>query len=379
MHAAHPHRLPWYRTKAFNFTLGLVVTVGCLWWAVVDMADGESLGSVLRQIGAAFSQANYVSLLPMWLLLFAFYWLKAWRWQMLLTPLGRYPVRALFPSMMMGFAFNNLLPAHLGELVRVFMFCRQSRQAKTAVLGSVVLERIFDVLAILAFLSLGLLLVPAMDVRVREYTLYVAAAVGLALLGAGAYLIWTGPVVAFIEGCLERIPIIPAGVRHRLARMLEAGAAGLASLRNGRLLLGIVVTSLLQWAINGLLIHLSLWSFGFRLSPLVSCIVLGVVAFGVTVPSSPGYFGVIQVCFLTVLRLFTEDKVGVMAASIYFHMAQWIPVTAVGLWYFLRSGLHVADVEARVEEEFLDDADDTAAPAGGRLEAAAPASTSEPR
>ena len=83
---------------------------------------------------------------------------------------------------------------------------------------------------------------------------------------------------------------------------------------------------------------------------LAAFILLGVVAFGVTVPSSPGYFGVIQLCFLVVLKLFVDDHERVFAASIYYHMVQWVPVTLLGLWYFNRSGLKVAEVEEEAEQ-----------------------------
>ena len=46
----------------------------------------------------------------------------------------------------------------------------------------------------------------------------------------------------------------------------------------------------------------------------------------------------IQFCFLLVLSLFVKDKEAVFAASIYYHMAQWIPVTAIGMLYFLGQG-----------------------------------------
>jgi glycosyltransferase 2 family protein len=97
------------------------------------------------------------------------------------------------------------------------------------------------------------------------------------------------------------LSFIPERLRTKVCSMLETAADGLTSLHNPTLVGGIVATSLAQWAINGWLIHLSLASFGIHVSLWVSCIVLGVVAFGVTIPSSPGYFGVIQLCFMSVL------------------------------------------------------------------------------
>ena len=343
---------PFYKTKWFNLGVGLAVTAACLWWAFQQMLQSDSgkksPSEVIAEIAGAFRQADYRSLPAMWTCLVLFYWLKAIRWQFLLEPLGKFrPLRDLLPSVMIGFAFNNVLPAHLGEFVRVYVFSRQSGISRTAVLTTIVLERIFDVIAILGFLMLGLFLVEATDLdeRIVSSAMFFGVAVCFGLVGAVVYLIWTGPVVLFVEGCLRRVPFLPSKISQKVAILLETGAAGLASLRSGRLLSGILLTSFLQWMLNGLTIHLSLWAFGIDISLSVSAIVLGVTAVGVTIPSSPGYFGVIQFCFLLVLSLFVKDKEAVFAASIYYHMAQWIPVTMVGMLYFLRAGLRIADVQ----------------------------------
>lgn len=338
-------RRAWYRTKTFQLILGTAVTIGCLWWAVHVMADGQPLSTFLLNLREAFKHANYLSLPLILALLYVFYRVKAWRWTMLLVPLGEFSTGSLFPPVMIGFAFNNLLPAHLGDFVRVFVFSRQQREPLSAVLASVVLERVLDAIAILTLLGVGLLFMPGMeDPRLRTTMGIVAAGICVALIGAAAYLIWTRPFVAAFEWCLDRVPLLPASFKTNLATMLEQGAAGLASLKHRHLWVGLLFTSYLQWSINVLVISLSLWSFGIRVSPLVSCIVMGVTAFGVTVPASPGYFGVIQLCFVAVLQFFTEDTVGVGAASIYYHLAQWVPVTAIGMYYFWRTGLQMAEV-----------------------------------
>ncbi len=64
-------------------------------------------------------------------------------------------------------------------------------------------------------------------------------------------------------------------------------------------------------------------------------------------PSSPGYFGVIQLCFLTVLKLFVpQEEAGVFAASVYYHLAQYIPVTIVGLIFLGMTGFRMSDMQS---------------------------------
>jgi len=294
----------WYRTKAFSLVLGLLVTVGCLAWAFYVMKGDEAPGDVLRKIANAFATADYRTLPLFWLCLFAFYWLKALRWRLLLAPMGRYrTMHDLFGPLLTGFAFNNLLPAHLGEFVRVYVFARQHRQPMTAVFSSVVLERIFDLIAILLFLGLGLwftrdqMQIDEMDPRI-QIGIYVFVAGGcLGLAAAFAYLLWTRQCVAIVGWCLNRIRIVPDKLRDKLTGMLQAGAQGLASLHSRRLLTGIIITSLLQWILDGVMIHIGLRSFGIDVSFWVSAVVLGISAIGIMVPASPGYFGVIQVCY----------------------------------------------------------------------------------
>lgn len=343
---------PPHRHKGVHLALGILVSAACLWWAARDILKEKD---ALSKLGGAFADANYITAIPILLAWVAFYWLKAWRWRLLLRPVGDYRIRRdLLPPTMIGFAFNNLLPAHLGDLVRVFIFSRQSKAPQTAVLSTVVLERVFDIVAILLILGVGLIFVHGLDPSIRQSAVVFGVAAGCCVLGGLAFVLWTRPFVRLFEAAMEWIPFLPAGLKKKIAGMLESGAEGLASLKDVRLLAGILATSQAQWLLNGLTVHLALWSFGIHVDPLVSCIVLGVTAFGVTVPSSPGYFGVIQLCFMAVLKFFTKDETAVFAASIYYHMIQYIPVTLIGLWYFNTTGLKIADVEATVENQSAD-------------------------
>ena len=351
--AAPPSRpVPVYHRQWFQLTLGLLVTAGCLAWAFYSMAGKDNPAQVWSQIRDAFSRADYRTLPVIIGAVIVFYLLKAWRWTLLLQPLGQYSIRQTFPPTLIGFAFNNLLPAHLGEFVRVFVFARQHRLPKTAVLSTVVLERIFDILAILGFFFVGLAFTPGLPDDLQRMAWIFAGFVATALCGAGVYLIWTQPFVRLVEAVLAKLPFLPASLRDKVCRMLEGGATGLASLRSGGLVFHISWTSIAQWTLNGLMMYVSLWAFDIRVSPMAAFLLLGVVAFGVTIPSSPGYFGVVQALFLVVLKsIGVQDQPAVFAASIYFHMSQYVLVTSLGLFYFNRTGLSVSQVQHAAEEE----------------------------
>jgi uncharacterized protein (TIRG00374 family) len=295
----------------------------------------------------AFKTADYRWLPAMLLSILLFYWIKAWRWSLLLRPVKSCGTWQVTPAMMIGFAFNNILPAHLGDLVRVFIFARNEKAPTTGVLATVALERVLDVLAILILLALGLAMVQMPDDTVRRRAWFVAGIAAVGVVCALIYLFWTRPFVNFVEAVLARLKFLPSGFSKKVADLMEAGAAGLASLKDPRLIMGLVASSLAQWLLNALLVYFAIISFGLNVPFLVSFVVMGVVAFAVTIPSTPGYFGVIQVAFGMSAGLFVAEQFlpTVYAASVYYHLVQWIPITLVGLILFQRSGLSLAAVD----------------------------------
>lgn len=326
--------------------LGVIVTIACLVAAL--------WGVNLQQIQESFRQANYWTLPVMLGLLFLFFWLKAYRWRMLLEPVRKLKISEVAPAMMIGFMGNNILPAHLGEFLRVYVLGRQFQIPKTTVLSTVVLERLFDIVAILCYLWCGIYFAPGLSKDYQTASLFLAGIMPVIILVLAAYLIWTEAVIGLFQKLFSLIPFLPEKLTHLVLEMMRAGAEGMASMKSGRLAFGIIWTSFAQWFINGLSILVALWSFQIEITPLAAFVVLGVTAFGVTVPATPGFFGVVQFCFKISLQPFGVPEAKAFAASIYYHLVQYIPVTLVGLYYSNRTGLKLRDAEREAEKELED-------------------------
>jgi len=311
--------------------IGLLISIGSLWFAVRDLFGAPDAWD---KIVTAFREARYASLPVIWLLLFAFYWLKALRWKLLLSSVGHFhPLRDLLGPIMIGFGFNNLLPLRIGELLRCHAFAKQQRLPLTVALSSVILERIMDGMAIVFYLSIGLLFVQGLDPRVQQGAFIFSVVAAAVVVSCLVYVIWTKPFVTFVERVLDKIPFLPALVTRKICTILEEGAQGLASLKAPRLVMLMLVISLVKWGLNGLLALLALWSFGLPHSLSIGMVLMGAIAFGVAIPSSPGYIGVMQLIFMSVMQFFTLDQESVLAASVYYQFSQWIPVTLAGLIY----------------------------------------------
>lgn len=333
-----PDQVHSFMKQALFLVLGIVVSVGCFAWSLKD--------TNAEQLRAGFAGANYLTLPVMLGLLFAFYWLKTKRWQWLLAPVAPLTTKQLFPPMLIGFAANNILPAHLGEFIRVFVVRRKYGVPASTVLSTVILERIFDVLAILALFGVGLMFTDDLPENYRNAAILLGTLAGIVVVAVAVYLIWTDFFIRLVCWLMGWFPFLPSRLTIGILDMLLKGADGLSALRSGKAVFLITVSSLIQWLLNGLIAYVALRAFQIDVTPATGFIVTGVTAFGVTIPSTPGYFGVIQMCFQVSMNAqqIRPDPSLVLGASVYYHMSMYIPVTILGLYFLHQSGLSFRDL-----------------------------------
>lgn len=340
--STEPEKSAWTLARAIQILLIVGVTVGCLAYAVNGIKWDE--------VKASFQRANYISLPPMMVVLVLFYAIKAWRWSLLLKPVKELSSREVTPAMMIGFMANNLLPAHLGEFVRVLVLGKQYELEKTAILSTVVLERVFDVLAILLLLGLSLPFISGMPPAVENGCRVFGAASLLGVVVLLIYMTCTNWFVRITGMVLGWFPFLPQKLTSGVVSILKQGAVGLDSVRKPKLLAGIAVSSIAQWILNAGMIFAAMWAFGVPATYFQAILVMGVIVFAILLPSPPGYFGVIQGCFVAVLGT-QFDKADVFGASIYYHMCQYIPVTLVGLFFMNRIGLSLGGLKSEAAGE----------------------------
>ncbi|MGD8967831.1 MAG: lysylphosphatidylglycerol synthase transmembrane domain-containing protein, partial [Anaerolineae bacterium] len=132
--------------------LGLLVSVGLLWFAFRDLQ--------LPAILTALRGANYWWLVPGVAVYFISVWFRSWRWGFLLRGSKRVSANRLYPVVVIGYMGNDVLPFRLGEVLRAYVLWRRERINVGTSLTTAVLERLFDGLTMVLFVLFGLLFVP---------------------------------------------------------------------------------------------------------------------------------------------------------------------------------------------------------------------------
>jgi glycosyltransferase 2 family protein len=228
---------------------------------------------------------------------------------------------------------NNLLPLRAGELVRSYAASRLAGIRFTTVLSSIAVERIFDALTIAALLTLALLspdLPRSMTVggtsiaRVAQ----VGGLMGVAGLLA-AVLVLSAPLAA--ERLVRRL--LPAThLADRIVNLIEGVRQGLTVLRTPGLLAGVVLWSLILWLVNALAFYIAFGAFDIPVSYYGALLLQGLLVLGISIPSTPGFFGPFEAVIVAVLALYGVPGDIAFSYAISFHLTSFVPITLLGLW-----------------------------------------------
>lgn len=315
-------------------SLGIAISALLLVLALRDV-DFVALGEALRS-------ANLLWSLPFLAALFAFYWLKSVRWRDLLS--RKVPSRTgeLFPIVMIGYAGTAVLPMQMGEFVRAYIAAKKYRVSYSLPLSSIVMERIFDLLTILALLA-GFLMFSNLAPEILVRAGYIIGAIALVGLSVAGCLVWCTD--ATLQTARTVLSPLPERFRDPVIQQLAAAADGASALRSPPLMGKIALNSLVQWVLMGVCIWCSLVAVGVDVPLSGVVLVLIATIVGISMPTSPGYVGNIQFAFVVALEPFGVSAANAIAASVFYHVLAYAVVVVLGFTFLQRMGFSMRQLE----------------------------------
>jgi glycosyltransferase 2 family protein len=285
------------------------------------------------------------------------FWIRAWRWRGILEPVAIVPFRSRFAAVTIGFMGNNLLPARVGEFLRAYALSRSERVSIVASLASLVVERLFDGVMVIGLLFLAMSLPGFPEVTAGEGSRYAGYAQAAGTLVVVLILLLFGLVFLPRQAValVERIVLVfPDSVRRPVVSALEAFLTGVGILRDPVLLIRATGWSVVLWLFNAVGFWIAFHAFGLPLPFTAALFFQSAIALAVSVPSGPAFVGVYHGAAVFVLANMWGAPVAAAGAfAVGFHIAGFIPVTLIGLYYAWRMGLSVREVrssEGVVEE-----------------------------
>jgi uncharacterized protein (TIRG00374 family) len=212
------------------------------WWQVKILIAGVlvyylfSSGKLsLDLFRHVFSFGSLLDIIIAGLLLIFAYFLAAWRIFFLFKAQGlHYSKKLCFQISLIGFFFNNFLPASIGgDAMRAYYFSRARRQHLAAILATLFYDRLLGLMALVLLAVMGLSLAWLVDrnfVWTREYSLALTGLVGVLCLFILSFFLARWPrFMGLIGSLLTRIPWGDA-IQHFFNSIADLSRFGLLSL-----------------------------------------------------------------------------------------------------------------------------------------------------
>ena len=332
--------------KKWHFWLGVMISIVFIWLSLRGLKLGEFWNTVQK--------ANYIWLVPGIGVYFIAVWVRAWRWHYLLGPIKKIPTKTMFPITTIGYMGNNIYPARAGEVLRAVILKRREGVPVSASLATVIVERIFDGVVMLAFVFVNL---PELA-KLTGKSGFVGNIQQVAVIGSAVFV---GALIIFLAAAMFPQVTARAGLRMieritpqrlhvRIIGFLNRFLDGLASLRSPFSVLMVFFTSVLIWLLETGKYWLVMHTFDFSVSFFGLMLMNGIVNLATTIPSAPGYIGTFDAPGIAVLSAYGVDQATAAGYTLTLHVALWLPITLLGAYYLTREGIKWSD-SLRTETE----------------------------
>lgn len=323
--------------KRWQFWVGILISAVFLYFTLRGMH--------LAEFWQALKTAQYGWLLPGVAVYFVAVWVRSWRWHYMLRPLKKIPTRKMFPIVAIGYMGNNIYPARAGELLRAAVLKQREGVPISASLATVIVERIFDGVVMLAFVFLNLPelarltqnsgVVGTMNIR------------DVAIIGA---IIFIGALAVFLLAAMfprvtERFVnwlcdhLIPTKIREKVRGFSLRFLTGLESLRSPADALMIFLTTVIIWLLETGKYWFVMHAFPFEVSFFALMLMNGIVNLTTTLPSAPGYVGTFDAPGIALLQAYSVPQAVAAGYTLVLHAALWFPITLLGAYYYFRQPL----------------------------------------
>ena len=311
--------------------LGVCALSGFYLWIALRNVDRDALAEAAGQLRLPLIPI-FVSLVLLTL------WVRATR--IAISLVRDTPVTASEAArpMMAGYVTSLILPQPAGEIARLTTSTRDLGVSPAAATAAIAVERVLDLMLALLLIAVARPFASNTDPRLAGAlgVLTIIAAVAAALLT----LAMRAPQIcrAICEPLFKALPQrIGDWCRHHFEDLLSA----LNTLTSAHRILRYALLTVLQTALWGSCVAVSLWAAGIPLTVVAVTLTTAMFTLALLLPAAPGYIGSMQLAYVGALVPLGIAQPQAFAASLYAHVLFNVLVLLVGTM-ILRRGRGIA-------------------------------------
>lgn len=340
--------------KYVEFGLLSLLAIALLWWF------GRKVNWV--EVREAVSHSDPYLLAAAVVIICLAYLFRAFRWSALLKPLVHTRLSDLFIATTVGFGAVFLV-GRAGEVVRpVVLPMRDPRARPSASFVTIMVERIYDIVAIVLLFAINLIWFkpPSSAVtdmgRVRIVGLVLLIGVVLGVVALALFRRKSEAVIAIVNRVFSRLGFVPERLTKLVIRLLEQLARALRVLVNFSELAQTVGWTAILWIDIVVANLLVIRAFGLNFGLSETIFVLGWALAGSLVPTPGGAAGAFHAATATGFLILGLDRDTAAAVSIVMHLVDFGPAVLFGLFFLLKGDLNLSRLRTLVSPEAVEHA-----------------------
>jgi len=268
------------------------------------------------------------------------------RWRTLIG--GAEPPRlyATFFATATGYMLSTVLPIRAGDVVRPALLARRSRVHFADALGTVLTERVLDLIAILG-LFVWFCIAHWNDFPQARAVIR-GGALGASALLAALFVFLLG--LRFFRGGIRRVHafigrIVPHRFRDSWMRFFDAFAQTLTITERPAAFFIVTGCTALIWTCLTAQLWLVFVALGRAVAYDSTFLINAVSTVGLAIPTPGGVGGFHKVCQWLLETFYRFDVDDSVATAVLFHAVGTVPVVVTGIVLFAREGLRWRDVQ----------------------------------
>ena len=308
--------------------VGVIISVVCLYFAFRGIDIKESI-EIVKNINIKY----FVISLILSVLIIA---LRGLRWECFIPLKKPIKKRTVVMATYIGYMANNILPAKLGEVARAYILGVKEDVSKSALIASVVTERLFDVITGGVILCLSAIFIPNLpqNVTYAAIALFVLSIVGFGVL---IFLVWKRE---FAHKVFYKVfGILPKSIGDKLILFSCNFIDGIGFKNDPKHIFLIFFYTILYLIGQILTISTLMIAFDIKASPMIALFMFAVGGFGFAVPSAPSGIGPFEWALVFGLSLIGVDKTIAFPYALVYHMMGIVPIVIIGFIFLFMLGI----------------------------------------
>lgn len=268
----------------------------------------------------AMKNIRWTTILVFSLFIFLYVFVKGFKWKLLVDRFEELSIKDSFLIYLIVLMFNSIFPFRSGDIIQIFLTRAKTKIEKTKILGTITLNKFFEMASFLLFIfTLGLFIPLAAPLR---HALNI-----FSLLTFVFVFLFAFDFIKLDDNFFQKFKIF---------KFISNYLYSLKIIKDKELFFISFFMSFLSWIVETLMIAFLIKSFGIEVPFWAAIFVLVAINVAITIPATSGNLGTFEYAVVFALTSLGVGKDRALSFALILHILGVLPVAVFGFIAYLR-------------------------------------------